>query len=257
MPKTIRVVAPATLEESFTFDVLLDEQPFTVTVPPGGVREGETFEIPYPSQRDSDEYSRDNDDNEDDDYSRDDYKDDEEDCLTLPVQSASCDEDEDKLGAPFGRWRYPLYACCDVVTQATFWMALCCTPVAVAQMLTRLRLNWRGRLDTPAEVSLSFNKIVVTFCAVAVFGNLPVVGLVILFLYCLGVLVFVGSAIRKNMRQRYRIADRLGPANDCITMLCCGCCALIQMARHTHDDKEYPGYCCTTTGLDLEAPKIV
>jgi hypothetical protein len=29
------------------------------------------------------------------------------------------------------------------------------------------------------------------------------------------------------------------------------------MTRHTHDDKEFPGYCCTTTGLEMNAPDIV
>ena len=53
--------------------------------------------------------------------------------------------ERDSLGAPFGRWRYPLCACCDVVTQATFWMALCCTPVFIAQLLPRLKLNWKGQ----------------------------------------------------------------------------------------------------------------
>ena len=38
-----------------------------------------------------------------------------------------------------------------------------------------------------------------------------------------------------------------------VLLLACGCCSLIQMARHTHNDKEYPGYACTTTGLEVGA----
>jgi Cys-rich protein (TIGR01571 family) len=244
MPKTIRVVAPATLEESFTFDVLLDGRPFTVRVPRGGVQEGEEFEIPYP-------------DLEDDDDS---YCEEDQDDATMPVQSASEEEPEmDELGAPYGHWRYTLCACCDVVTQATFWMALCCTPIAVAQLLTRLRLNWQGFTDTESELSLSFNKIVISFVAVLVFGNIPVVGFFLIFIYVFVVMVLIGQRIRKNMRQRYKIPPSLGSdsIDDCVCMCFCGCCSLIQMARHTHDDKEYPGSCCTVTGVDLEAPKIV
>jgi Cys-rich protein (TIGR01571 family) len=260
MPQTIRVVAPATLEESFTFDVLLDDRPFTVTVPPGGVQQGEEFDIPYPDndEDDDDELSRDQDNP--DDYDDDNVKKVDDDGMTLPIQSASADDDdeqEDALGAPLGHWRFPVCACCDVVTQATFWMVFCCTPVAVAQLLTRLRLNWRGLEDHPRETSLSFNKIVLSFVAVLVFGNVPAVGLFIILFYCVTVMVWIGGAVRKNMRQRYRIPDRMGGAEDCVCMSFCGCCSLIQMARHTHDDKEYPGFCCTTTGLELEAPKIV
>jgi hypothetical protein len=43
---------------------------------------------------------------------------------------------------------------------------------------------------------------------------------------------------------------------DGICMFLCGCCSAIQMARHTHDDKEYPGHGCTTTGLGVDAPEI-
>jgi Cys-rich protein (TIGR01571 family) len=250
MPKIIRVVAPADLDASFRFDVELDGRPFTVTVPAGGVKEGEEFDIPYPEQEDDDgSYCE-----EEDDDCRD------RDDATMPVQSGSEEEPEmDELGAPNGHWRYNLCACCDVVTQATFWTAFCCTPIAVAQLLTRLGLNWRGFADTASELSLSFNKIVISFIAVLVLGNIPVVGFLLIFIYAFGVLVLIGHRVRKNMRDRYRIPPSLGSerVDDCVCMFFCGFCSLIQMARHTHNDKEWPGSCCTVTGLDLEAPKIV
>jgi hypothetical protein len=48
-----------------------------------------------------------------------------------------------------------------------------------------------------------------------------------------------------------------GYIEDCCCMTFCACCSLVQMARHTHNDKEYPGFCCTTTGLEVAAPKIL
>jgi Cys-rich protein (TIGR01571 family) len=252
MPKIIRVVAPADLDASFRFDVELDGRPFTVTVPAGGVKEGEEFDIPYPEQ----------DEDEDSYYEKEEEDDRDRDDDTMPVQSASEEEPEmDELGAPYGHWRYNLCACCDVVTQATFWMAFCCTPIAVAQLLTRLRLNWRGFVDTESELSLSFNKLVISFIAVLVFGNIPVVGFFLICLYGFGIMVMIGRRVRKNMRERYRIPPSLGSrsesVDDCVCMTFCGWCSLIQMARHTHNDKEWPGSCCTVTGLDLEAPKIL
>lgn len=251
MPKIIRVVAPADLDASFRFDVELDGRPFTVTVPAGGVKEGEAFDIPYPEQ--------DDDDDEESCYEKEEEDSRDLDGATMPVQSESQEEPEmDELGAPYGHWRYNVCWCCDVVTQATFWMAFCCTPIAVAQLLTRLRLNSRGFVDTESELSLSFNKIVISFIAVLVLGNIPVVGIFLIGIYGFGVMVLIGRRIRKNMRERYRIPPSLGyePVDDCVCMCFCGWCSLIQMARHTHNDKEWPGSCCTVTGLDLEAPKI-
>jgi Cys-rich protein (TIGR01571 family) len=259
MPKIIRVVAPADLDASFRFDVELDGRPFTVTVPAGGVKEGEEFDIPYPGQEPED-------DDDDDDESYYEKEEDEDsrdrDDATMPVQSGSEEEPEtDELGAPYGHWRYSLCACCDVVTQATFWMAFCCTPIAIAQLLTRMQLNWRGFVDSESELSLSFNKIIITFIAVLVVGNIPVVGFFIICLYGFAVMVVIGRRIRKNMRERYRIPPSLGSrfesVDDCCCMTLCGWCSLIQMARHTHNDKEWPGSCCTVTGLDIEAPKII
>ena len=43
-PQTVRVVAPATLNEGYVFDVAIEDgTTCTVTVPPGGVKEGENI----------------------------------------------------------------------------------------------------------------------------------------------------------------------------------------------------------------------
>lgn len=295
--KTILVIAPATLEEDFTFDVTLGgkhgDRPFTVTVPKGGVKDGEEFEIPYPgSDEEPSVYSEVGDD---DDVEK----------QTLPCRSSSRDmaydddaaTEDSVTGAPIGRWRNHLFGCCDVVTQATFWTGLFCAPVLIAQLVTRLDLSYKGHpaLDAKRpttqtvfgeaveEASLSYNKIMLSFVAVLCIGNfLPLFGLIIVAVYVVLLVAYVGGNIRRSMRRRYRIphsvpvfqacrqyfcrrtagtsADEVvagGCLEDCLFMLCCGWCSLIQMARHTHNDKEYPGYCCTTTGLEAGAPKIL
>jgi Cys-rich protein (TIGR01571 family) len=258
---TIRVVAPATLAEGYTFEVDIGGRAVRVTVPPGGVLEGETFEFALPSAAataddastivvQEDSVSVVQADNA---------------LVTKVTASSSSDADDttafhkDSLGTPKGRWRRPLCACFDVLTQATFWMAFCCLPVLLGQLLTRFGLDYQGRpASSPAEASLTFNRIVLTFIAVLVVGNLTSTGLVAAFFYTLFLLVWTGRKLRRALRQRYAIPAVCGErADDCLCMLACGCCATIQMARHTHDDKEYPGFCCTTTGLDLEAPVII
>ena len=247
----IRVVAPAKLEEGFTFDVLVDDSPFTVVVPKGGVKEGQEFDVPYESGDDDENHRN-------------------EECsslgqedATLPIQSSS-EEDEkfDENGAPFGRWRTKLCGCCDVVTQATFWMGLCCTPVLIAQLLTRFRLTWKGQQGSQEETSLSFNRIVISMIIVLSISKLPLLGSLLFPTFFIVVVVYVGSNLRNYVRKKYRIPSTLPTRwgesiDDCCCMCCCSCCSAIQMARHTHDDKEYPGYGCTTTGLEMSAPNIL
>lgn len=270
--RTIVVVAPATLEEDFTFDVMLEgrsgSRPYTVTVPKGGVQEGEEFEIPYPPS-DIEE----GDEEEDEDASVDGGK------LTIPCRSGSSE-----TAAPYGTWRTHLFSCCSVLTQATFWMSVFCSPVLIAQLSTRLGLSFTGHADmddiplsertimrdAEQEADLAYSKIVLSFVTVLAIANFfPVAGFAVIGLYMFLLMVVVGSNLRKSTRQRYKIPPRIkckelsiddkrnGCLEDIICMSCCGCCSLIQIARHTHNDKEYPGYCCTTTGLERTAPKIV
>jgi len=44
----IQVRAPATIPEGYKLDVQVHQKTFTVTIPPGGVQEGQTFQVPLP-----------------------------------------------------------------------------------------------------------------------------------------------------------------------------------------------------------------
>lgn len=299
--RTILVVAPATLEENYTFDVTLDEhdeRTFTVTVPKGGVREGQQFEIPYPSSSD---------DEEDDSAVSGKYhqqyqpsspndKETSLDCIQIQTarsSNVSCDEQNPVSltnggDAPIGRWRHSTFSCCHVVTQSTFWMGFFCLPVQIAQLVTRLGLDWRGREPmgstvspssltvmeaSTEEASLSYNKIVLSFLAILLLGNFLIgANVIVVGLYMILLLLTTGINLRRNVRIRYKIPTRTSASclsnhesiNHCtecvedgVCMLLCSCCSVIQMARHTHNDREYPGYACTTTGLAVGAPKVV
>jgi len=47
----MQVVAPATLPEGYEFDAAVGERTIKVRVPPGGVEEGQRFEVPFPQHR--------------------------------------------------------------------------------------------------------------------------------------------------------------------------------------------------------------
>lgn len=357
-PIVIRVIAPETLEDGSTMDVLYNGRPFTVELPRGGVQEGEEFETEIdPTQKyqgqyssrsmmqmdqlaeeDEEEYSR-----RSSAYSKGEPTEQEEqrrqsqrsgsigqqmeskllssakiydngseytnetpdktkeieETRTFPAHSLSEDNEEeetmmekthiqnpkvndednkdddaeeekeekypvsyDKNGTPHGMWRTRLFSCCDVLTQSTFWMGLFCTPVLMAQLITRLGLTWNGREGPPEETYLSYNRIVLGLVLVMSVYWIPVMGTVCVSMYYLLVIVYIGSQVRGYMRQKYNIPSTLpgwcgDRADNVCMMLCCGCCSSIQMVRHTHDDKDYPGHACTTTGLEFDATSIV
>ena len=251
-PQFIRVVAPATLEEGYAFDVMLHGEAFTVTVPQGGVVKGEEFEIPYPTPSTEETVTG--------RAWTDEEEEENEAQVAQEEEEDNSEEDTNKSKLVAGRWRTTLCSCCDVSTQATFWLGLCCTPVLLAQLITRLGLDWRGRASTSKEeVSLSFNKILLSFIAVLILGYIPIAGWVIIAAYLIAIIVGVGKNVRATMRRKYKIRSSTccDALDDCLCMCLCGPCSAIQMARHTHNDKEYPGFCCTTTGLEPDAPEIV
>jgi Cys-rich protein (TIGR01571 family) len=289
---TIRVIAPATLAEGYTFDVMVDSQPYTVEVPRGGVKEGQEFEVLYephiygvggPKNYSSRRSQRKLDKEFAEEHSESRMIDLPDDG-TMPVQSHSDDQEEghhtneeedleegeektwydETTGAPIGRWRTTLISCCDVLTQSTFWMGICCTPVLIAQLVTRLNLSWNGRAGaSKEEISLSFNRIVLSMMITLAFWKIPIAGDLALLCFYLLIVVHVGSHVRHHMRQKYKIPSRFPTRycgdrmEDSCCMFFCGCCSAIQMARHTHDDKEFPGHGCTSTGLGLDAPPVV
>lgn len=281
-PSTVLVVAPATLEEGYSFEASIHNTSFLVVVPKGGVKEGQEFEVPYPTF-DSDEEEEDapHEQNKEPNSNR---SSDEE----TPPPSSSSERrlllsDDEHDGVPRGSWRTTLCSCCDVATQATFWMALLCLPVLYAQLLSRFGLSWKGQDGVgAAERSMTYNRVVLSFLfLLAVGGLLPLV-LYPLFFCALLFYWYIGSQLRHSMRRRYEIPAMQRPwccaakkqrsssgdddntKSSSITMLedvccvvCCTCCTAVQMARHSHNDKEYPGACCTTNGLEHDAPAII
>jgi Cys-rich protein (TIGR01571 family) len=339
-PVIIRVVAPATLREGYTMDVLYDDQPYTIEIPRGGVEEGQEFETiidpkqTYKFQNTGNSFRRgqmeqlaeeeNRDDSRTQEYTKEKqsrrsggsngsssyHRKQEEQQYHIQQHKAriydngseftvnddqseiekpgdikqthtypSIEEDENKEykatdektedtiwyddnGTPIGGWRTRLYGCCDVLTQSTFWMGFFCAPVLMAQIITRMKLTWNGREGPPEETSLSFNRIVLSLVFTMGVFWVPVMGSICMIAYYLAVIVYIGSHVRAYMRLRYKIPSTLPTrcgdrVDDVCMMLFCGCCSTIQMARHTHDDKEYPGFACTTNGLEFDAPEIV
>jgi Cys-rich protein (TIGR01571 family) len=155
--------------------------------------------------------------------------------------------------------QHELCSCCDVITKGLFWMACCCTPITSAQLLTRMGLNWYGKPGTPELVAKTFSVVVTIFIVYLLFGwVIPFLGA----FFVIYTLVY-GTLLRQAIRTKYAVpATSCGGAGDgccedCCCTFWCGCCTVIQLARQTHNEDQYPYQCCTSTGLLPDAPSIV
>ena len=84
-------------------------------------------------------------------------------------------------------------------------------------------------------------------------------GIAVWYAFYIYIIIAVTLA-RNNFRKKYNIpAQHCGESvlDDCCCAYWCGCCTLIQMHRHTHDEKSYPYEVTSKTGLPENAPEIV
>jgi Cys-rich protein (TIGR01571 family) len=236
----VAVVAPSTLQAGYTFNAQVDGKDFVVTVPEGGVTEGQQFEVPYPrsamvgplfasggavagSAGD------------------------------VPLQEQQEDQDVIK-----GMWRKDLLDCFAVLCNGMFWMSWCCNPIIFGQVMERMKLDAFGRVETGKKGTCS---IVTTVFLIYLFFCLLGFGIFLWpFFFVYTMLAF--SNARYAYRKHYDIKPSLcdgceGRMDDCCCIFWCGCCVGIQLARHTHDEGQYPYSCCSTTGISESAPEIV
>jgi hypothetical protein len=53
--------------------------------------------------------------------------------------------DNPRIDAPTGKWKDGLLNCCSLgFLHSSFWCALCCTQIAMAQVMARMQLTWLG-----------------------------------------------------------------------------------------------------------------
>jgi len=241
---TIAVVAPADLNEGFTFQAEHDGKTFTVTVPSGGVKQGQTITVPF-------------------------------------TQVVYGELVEPAFNVPTGYWRDDLCSCFKHgLCEPTCCLALWFTNVVLAQVMRRMKMTWYGGRSTDSSGYKNTCQIVTAILFIwSVLGVVEtmtakfekvcdgdnncrsvqkpttvntIFGIIVMFFGFF--FLTIGTVTRMRMRDAFDIPGSC--CGDCCTVLCCGCCALIQEARHTHEYKEGETKCCTTTGLKPNAPEI-
>jgi Cys-rich protein (TIGR01571 family) len=239
----LQVVSPATLPEGYTFEAQANGQAITVTVPMGGIEEGQKFDVPVPPGSN--------------------------------INSGA------RPSGSIGHWKDDLIACCGLgCCHPTLWMAWCCPMILLGQIMTRLKLTWTAQPDgSRAQTASTFrilcclwmlwlglrflpNYMTIEFLDEN--GDLDAKGGVLFLIFsslvmALSILFFVlVCKTRRHIREKYQIPEQqCHGCEDCCCTYWCSCCTIAQMARHTGDYAAYGSRCCSETGLPPSHPSIV
>lgn len=234
--ETVEVVAPATLPAGYHFNVEIGRRSLLVQVPHAGVVEGQIFPAIVVTEE------------------------------IKPAESI-----------PLGDWRDGIFDCLKFgICQPMCWLTLCVWTWSLGQIMTRLHLNACGEPEKSRSPKCSaFAVIVILSCVstffTSIFGHVIMGSSIVeeehggndegwsmattmtrAAMSFFSFLFFIIIAVRSRyyIRKKYKIKPKYGgPCEDSCCMLCCPCCAVCQMARHTVDYEQHDSRCCTKTGL--------
>jgi len=241
---TVEVVSPATLPEGYKFDAQMGETAITVTVPKGGVEEGQRFSVPIPDG-------------------------------TMPMNGSFL---QPRINVPVGHWKDGIFSCFrNGFCHAMLCNAIFCPLIGNAQVMTRLKLDIKAKPGNEIEAQSTFRSvlyIVITFFlldriliflevfllrafspSTAVVSTIRNIVELVYMVYS----VYTIMMTRKYLRSKYAIPSMYcsESAEDFCCALCCPCLTVAQMGRHTTDYDTYHSTCCTKTGLPDHIPAIL
>lgn len=220
----VDVVAPVDLPDGYTFEARMGEKRFMATVPHGGVSQGQTFQ-----------------------------------CPMREVEKTEFD-------IPERRWRDGTFdLCSEGICHPFLCNSIFCPLIAIGQVATRMQLNWCGhsgnKVDAYAVQNNMLAMVVFWFVlnAVGIYyllvqwvrgwldlnDAIPIISFNV-FMYLLTVIVVTNT--RKQVREKCEISDDC-PGEDLCKTITFMPCTIAQMGRHTADYENFPGYCCSKTGL--------
>ena len=167
---------------------------------------------------------------------------------------------------PHGKWRDGLcdcwnLGCCHPQWCLTFW----CSPCALGQVLTRLKLNLCSSPKQAVGVGWTAFKILFAIQVVylvviplvnALIGYSIVNEVVVPAMFIF--MIIVTFYLRRYVRNKYQIPEKTcRGCEDFCCALWCQSCTICQLARHTADYHNYKAGCCTEDGLATGTPSVV
>jgi Cys-rich protein (TIGR01571 family) len=138
-------------------------------------------------------------------------------------------------------------------------MGWCCSAIVLGQLMQRIKLNFLAQPDAEASkntcmiltVAYGVSYLIGFILAVAMGGAVFTVYPFVIYM------IIVITITRMHMRKKYRIPGGVfgdSVLDDCCHAYWCTCCSILQMVRHTHDEKVHQYKFDSKTGLQDDAP---
>ena len=247
----ISVEAPATLPAGYTFEVEHANKMYYVTVPEGGVRQGDRFEAPA-AMEDGGDLS----------YHR------------YVMKGVAVE----------GQWKdhwfvdFFKYGYCHASSCCALW----CTPLSMGQTMVRAGLNWLGdpirgksTVLNPAFkiVAAIYGFYVIFSFLLEIISPTPPAGQEdeynyppeIAFLKAFADIafslytIFAMTKARESVRHKFNIPsdERCGGCEDFLCAAFCSCCTAAQLSRQVNSFEEYDALCFSESGSPEHAPKLI
>lgn len=219
----VEVTAPSDLPEGYEFSVEVNGETKTVIVPAGGVKEGQAFEGQLKEVE-------------------------EEQVVEAKAVEGEGEEDPIKTGG----WGAEFCVCTQLCCKTVWWLAWCCTPLAMAQVQERLKVDCLGTPVPKGERTQAWDTVSAVFWVLFILGLVFPIFWTVLAIYTLVIVTLT----RYKMRHKYSIPPSKscgccdGCLGDCCASYWCTCCVVTQMSVHVTPDLENARTrCCTSTGL--------
>jgi len=253
--ETLTIVSPATLPAGYVFEAIIDGNTLSVKVPPGGVAEGDVIQIPMAFTK-------------------------AKDAINTKSLSSSKISSNSSHGSTskHNKWRNSLCSCFDIIcSSCLFWVTFFFPFVTLGQLMQRMGMNilgfrrnntYKNTCMTVVVFSILMSLIVFNMLFYYVVTKDPLLLYFAATVVCFGYVLNIYWRVRLRMEVRNkfelpgssycpsRCEDR-GCGNDLATSLFCSLCSLIQIGRHTHDERIYKYRTNSQTGLKSDAPIIV
>lgn len=267
---SIVVVAPMKLPEGYEFDASFANKKISVVIPKGGVEEGDCLEIFTGVQDDNSETA-----DSDETLNKVTAK-----IVPKKVNKSTkgkvgkkVDKSESVVSlVPEIKWRTGLCSCLKIIKFPLFWVSLFCPFILIGQLMQRSKLNYYGcraeNYQNTCSIISIFTFLMICAEATLVFLSFYLedsifwIAASAVFAYSIIILGLWSFLLRYNIRHSFTLPTTTALSKNCecfddfFISIFCNFCSLIQMSRHTHDEKNHPYKFDSKTGLQKSAPEV-
>jgi Cys-rich protein (TIGR01571 family) len=155
-----------------------------------------------------------------------------------------------------GLWKDNLFACTRYgLAHPSFLSAYFCPLILLGQIMTRLKMDWRGNETSTVEWNKTFRTmlLIAIFCKIIIiidYISVSVLASAVVCFYWI-YLWYLLLEVRKHIRDRDRIPADHGLIGDAIKSFFCTCCTISQLARQTANYDVANASFCTQDGVVL------